>query len=155
MYPQYMCILLYVKVIWCNSIPYMYGQLEWGYMHAQYMCILLYRKHIWCNGIPHIYGQLECGVCVPSVYGHSAICETYVVSWYSRDLLSIGVGDRYILSICAFWYMWNLLGVMVFHTSIVNWSGGRYILSISAFCYMWNVLRVKVFHRSVVNWSGQ
>ena len=22
MYPQYMCILLYVKLIWCNSIPY-------------------------------------------------------------------------------------------------------------------------------------
>ena len=24
----YMCILLYVKLIWCSSIPHMYGQLE-------------------------------------------------------------------------------------------------------------------------------
>ena len=28
MYPQYMCILLYVKHLWCNSIPYIYGQLQ-------------------------------------------------------------------------------------------------------------------------------
>ena len=25
---QYMCILLYVKLIWCNGIPYIYFQLE-------------------------------------------------------------------------------------------------------------------------------
>ena len=31
------------------------------------------------------------GVDVFSVYLHSAICETYLVSWYSIDLLSIGV----------------------------------------------------------------
>ena len=30
MYLQYMCIMLYVKVIWCNGIPYIYFQLEWG-----------------------------------------------------------------------------------------------------------------------------
>ena len=30
MYPQYMCILLYVIVIWCNTIPYIYLQLELG-----------------------------------------------------------------------------------------------------------------------------
>ena len=28
MYPQYMCILLYVKFIWCNDIPYIYFQME-------------------------------------------------------------------------------------------------------------------------------
>ena len=27
MYPQYMCILLYVKLIWCNVIPHIYCQL--------------------------------------------------------------------------------------------------------------------------------
>ena len=26
----YMCILCYVKLIGCNGIPYIYGQLEWG-----------------------------------------------------------------------------------------------------------------------------
>ena len=29
MYPQYICILLYVKVIWCNGILYIYCELEW------------------------------------------------------------------------------------------------------------------------------
>ena len=24
MYPQYMCIVLYVTLIWCNGIPYIY-----------------------------------------------------------------------------------------------------------------------------------
>ena len=26
--PRYMCILLYVKLLWCSGIPYIYGQLE-------------------------------------------------------------------------------------------------------------------------------
>ena len=30
MYPQYMCILLYMIVIWCNDISEIYCQLEWG-----------------------------------------------------------------------------------------------------------------------------
>ena len=30
MYPQYMCILLYMKIMWCNGIPSIYYQLEWG-----------------------------------------------------------------------------------------------------------------------------
>ena len=29
MYPQCMCILLYVIVIWCNGISEIYCQLEW------------------------------------------------------------------------------------------------------------------------------
>ena len=38
MYPQYMCILLYMKVIWCNAIPYIYFQLEWGvYVSSVYV----------------------------------------------------------------------------------------------------------------------
>ena len=41
------------------------------------MCILLYVKLIWCSGIPYIYGQLELRVHLPSVYVHSAICETF------------------------------------------------------------------------------
>ena len=28
MYSQYMCILLNVKLIWCNGIPYIYCQFE-------------------------------------------------------------------------------------------------------------------------------
>ena len=49
MYTQYMCILLYVALISCNSIPEIYGQLVYV------------------------------GVDVSSVYVHSAICGTYFV----------------------------------------------------------------------------
>ena len=36
-------ILIYVTLIRCNGIPWIYCQLELGgYMYTQYMCILLY-----------------------------------------------------------------------------------------------------------------
>ena len=68
------------------------------------MCILLSVKLIWCSGIPYIYGQLE-GVHLPSVYVHSAICETYLV-----------------------------FGVVLFHTSMVNWRRGALVYVHSALC---------------------
>ena len=69
-----MCILLYVKLLCCSSIPYIYGQLEErGYMFSRYICIWQYVKHIWCSGVPNISGQSE-GVYLPLVYVHSAIC---------------------------------------------------------------------------------
>ena len=77
MYPQYMCILLYVTLIWCNGISEIYCQQELGQMYPQYMCILLYMKVIWCNVIPNIYFQLELGVYVSSVYVHSDIPQIY------------------------------------------------------------------------------
>ena len=88
------------------------------------------------------------------VYVHAAICETFLVSWYPMNLWSIGGGSIYhgyiyiplyvkpigcnsvawmygqlqgclsAMGICAFFTMCNLLGVMVFHTSMVIWSGG-------------------------------
>ena len=51
---QYMCILFYVKLIWCNN------------MSIDLLSIVTVN---W-NGI---------GVDVCSVYVHSAICETYVM----------------------------------------------------------------------------
>ena len=111
-----------------------------------YMCILLYMKLIWCNGFPEIYGQLEEG-------GMGSVCT----------------------GICAFFYMWNIVGVVVFHRSLVNWRRGW-----GSIChgYMWILLYMKliwcncfpqiwsiggggmgsvctgvvVFHRSIVNW---
>ena len=40
----YMCIVLYMKLIWCNGFPEIYAQLEDGVgsiCHG-YMCIVLY-----------------------------------------------------------------------------------------------------------------
>ena len=59
-----------------------------------YRCILLYMKPIWCNGFPEIYARLEEGV--GSVYA----------------------------GICAYIYMLNIVGVVVFQRSMVNWRRG-------------------------------
>ena len=47
----YMCILVYMKLIWCSGFPEIYGL-------------------IWRRGV---------GVSLPWVYVHSAIYETYLV----------------------------------------------------------------------------
>ena len=57
------------------------------------------------------------------VYVYSAICETYLVYWYSIDLWSIGGGG---IGKCAFCYISNSFGVVIFHTSLVDWSGYIY-----------------------------
>ena len=109
--PEYMCILLYVKLIRCSGIPYIYGQLEEGlgicafcYMWDLFGVVVFHRSMVnWRRGT--------------LVYVHSAICETYMVLWYSIDLWSIGGG----LGICAFCYMQDLFGVVVFHRSMVDW----------------------------------
>ena len=72
------------------------------------MYILLYVKLLWCSSISYIYGQFQGGT-----FAH-------FVQWYSIDLWSIGGGG---LGICAFCYMLNFCGVMVFHTYMVNWRG--------------------------------
>ena len=71
------------------------------------MCILLYVKLLWCSGIPYISGQLEGGTCA--------------------------------LSICAFCYMLNLFGVVVFHRSMVSWRRGALVYVHSAICEMYLV----------------
>ena len=48
---------------------------------------------------------LNWGVSLPWVFGHCAICETYVVSWFCTDLSSIGEGQSAI-GICALFYIY-------------------------------------------------
>ena len=95
------------------------------------MCILLYVKLTWCSGIPQMCGQLE-GVCLTLVYVHSAICETYMVLWYSLDLWLIGGISA--LGRCAFCFMFNLFGVVVFHRSMISWRRGALLCVHSAIC---------------------
>ena len=70
---EYMCILLYMKLIWCSDFPEIYVGLEEGGVvvlqrsmldcrrgvesvcHG-YMTILLYMNLIWCSGLALIYG---------------------------------------------------------------------------------------------------
>ena len=58
MYPQYMCILLYVIVIWCNGISEIYCQLEWGVDVSSVYMHFAISELIWYNVIPYIYCQL-------------------------------------------------------------------------------------------------
>ena len=63
----YMCIVLYMKLIWCNGFAEIYAQLEGAICH-RYMCIVLYMYiyiwichemcQVWCSGIAGIYAQL-------------------------------------------------------------------------------------------------
>ena len=110
-----MCILLYVKLIWCSGIPQIYGQLEEGslvYVHyaiCETYVVQWYSIDLWSIGGVYIcpgyscillYVKLDLSVVVfhrsmvnwrrgALVYVHSAICETYVVQWYSIDLWSL------------------------------------------------------------------
>ena len=78
-----MCILLYVKHIWCSGIPYIYGQLEKGalvYVHSAICETYLVHTSM----VNWRMGAL--------VYVHSAVCETSVVQQYTIHLWSIGEG---------------------------------------------------------------
>ena len=85
--------LVYVHSAICETYIMLFHSIDlWsirGYICPGYICIVLYVKLICCSGIPQIYGQLAEGAIV---YLHSAICETYLVQWYSIDLWSIGGG---------------------------------------------------------------
>ena len=123
---RYMCILWYMKLMWCSGVAYIYGQLEEGVGSVchRYMCILWYMKLMWCSG-----------VCI--------------------DLWLIGSvgGVSLPMGIFAFCYMWNLCGVVVLHRSVVDWrrGWGQSAMAICAFCYIWNLCSVVVLHRSMVD----
>ena len=124
MYPQYMYILGHVKLIWYNSIPYIFG--NWSVEHR----------------------------CVLSLYAFCYRWNLIGVQVFHKSFVNWSVEDRCILSMCVFCYMSNLFSVTVFHRSIVNWSvEGRCILSICVFCYMGNLFGVMVFHTSIFKWS--
>ena len=65
------------------------------------MCILLYVKLLWCSSIPFIYGEM---------------------------------GGTSALGICAFCYILNLFGVVVFQRSILNWRRRGLVYVHSAIC---------------------
>ena len=177
-----MCILLYVKHIWGCDIPYIYGQLEEGYICPKYECILLCVKHMHCSDVPSIYGQLD------EVY----ICPMYMcILLYVKHIQCSGIPDIYGqleeplrgFDVCAFClYVKLLCTVVVFHTSMVNWRRRPWYmfillyvkllwcstvpciygqlevdtaaLSISPFCYVLNIFSVVVFHTSMVDWRS-
>ena len=51
---MYLYIMLYVKLMWCSDLPWIYGQLEEGWGQSVIKCIQ-------CSCLTWIYGQLEKG----------------------------------------------------------------------------------------------
>ena len=58
------------------------------------------------------------------------------------------------IGICAFFYRWNLFGVMVLQRCMVIWRRvwGQSAIHIRAFLYMWNWFSVMVLQRSMLIW---
>ena len=56
--PRYLCIMLYVKPMWCSGLPWIYSCLEEG---VGSVC----HESDSMSGLPWIYGQLE-GVVLPA-----------------------------------------------------------------------------------------
>ena len=71
-----MCILLYVKLIWCSGILYIYGQLEGG-TSVLGICPFCYMLNLF--GVVVFYRSLVTWRREALVYSHSAICETDLV----------------------------------------------------------------------------
>ena len=129
----YKCIILYMKLIWCNGVAWIYGQ--WRGIHLPWVFVTL----IWCSGVAWIYGQLMGG---PSAWVYVKLIQCSGVAWNYYQL----TGGPSALGICASSYMWNLFGVVVLHGSMVNW--GRSI----CLGYMCIVLYMKLIWCNGVAW---
>ena len=87
-----MCIVLYVKLIWCNGVACSYGQFGGVHLPAVYMCIVLHVKLMWCNGFAEIYARsamrcAKCGV---------AVLKVSMLNW----------GGQSAIGICALFYIY-------------------------------------------------
>ena len=123
----YICILLYVKLMQCSGVEWIYDQLMGGSICQVYICILPYVKLIWCSGVAWIYGWLEEGV--------GSICYGYMcILVYMKPMWCHGFPEIYAqleegwgqsaMGICEICYIWNIFGVMVFQRSMLNWRRG-------------------------------
>ena len=65
-----MCILLYVKLLWCSSIPYIYGQLE-GNTSVLSICVFCYMLNL--HGVVVLHRSMVNWRRGALVYVHSTI----------------------------------------------------------------------------------
>ena len=72
----YMCILLYVKPIWCSGFPEIYALLEEGGTSAFSICAFFYMGNLIGAVVfqrSMLYWRRKGGVSLPWVYVHSSI----------------------------------------------------------------------------------
>ena len=80
----------------------------------------------------------------------------FCVVVFHRSMVNRGCTSAIV--ICACFYIWNILGAVVFHTSMVYWrrgdssSEGTHHLKIWA--HFGNLFGIVVFHRYMVDWRG-
>ena len=117
------CILQYMAMIWCNSVPVIYA-LKQGGRSAMGICAFS-NMWQWFSVVVFQWSMLAMG-------GRSAmgICPFFSM-WnlvgvvvFHRSMVDWrrGVGSV-CTGICAFFYMWNVCSVVVFHRSMVDWRG--------------------------------
>ena len=116
-YHGYMCILLCVRLMGCNSFAWIYAQ--FGGPSAMGICAFCYTWNL--LGVTVLHGSMvNLGVHQPWVYVHSAIWEMYWVYWCSINLWSIGGW-----SFCP-GYMCILLCVKLLGFNSVAWIYGQF-----------------------------
>ena len=140
-----MCILLYVKHIWCSGIPYIYGRLD-GSTSALSICAFCYMLNylVWYSIDLWLIGE---GTCALAICVFCYMCNLCGVVVFHRSIVTWRGTSA--LGICAFCYMLNLSCVVVFHRSMVNWRRGALVYLHSVICETY--FGVAVFHTSVVN----
>ena len=142
-----MCILLYVKFLWCSSIPYIYGQLEGG-TSVLSICALCYMLDVFSVVVFH-------ASMVNWSWGD--ICpKDMCILLYVKLIWSSGITDIYgeqeVGGICPN-DMWILLYVKLIWCSGLPWIYGRLEWGSSA--SRSPKFGVVVFRASLLKWGGQ
>ena len=152
----YMCILLYVTLIWCSGVPEMYGWLMGGQWHSKNkreregasaldMCIFL--SELDMSVFQHGPSALDMTIFRHRLFSVVVIQRSMVNEW----------GDLFAIGICAFFDMSKWWSVVVLQRSMVDWGvclPWVYVHSL----FLHRTLGVSVFSTLVILqliwWSG-
>ena len=160
----YMCIVLYMKLIWCNGFAEIYARLEGGNLCG---VMVLQRSMLnWRGSIWHRY------ICIVLYIYRSAIrCAKFGAAVLKASMLDWGVSICHGY-MCIMLYMKLIwcnafaeiyarsamrcakCGVAVLKASMFDW-GCQSAMGICALCYIWNLFGVKGLQRSMLNWRGR
>ena len=121
MYSLYMCILLYVIVIWCNSISKIYCYM-WRGRCILSICAFCYMWNLFDVTVFHRTIVNWGDRCILCICAFCYMRNLFGVTVFHRSIVNWS-GDGCILSVCGFCYMWHLFGVMVLNRFVFNWSG--------------------------------
>ena len=144
-----MCILLYVKLIWCSGVPQIYGQL--GGTSAMGICAFFYMWHWFGVVVLQRFMVNWWGTSAMSICAFCYMWNLFGVVMFQRSMVDWGYGCH--------GYMCILLYVKPIWCSglpqIYGLLGGTSAMGICAFFYMWNLFGVVVVQKSMVNWGSR